>query len=144
MTRSRTRRRSRRAWGLATRALQWQRRPVGDSLIERRGRRARSGDEGQRARAFLAEVHATCRVGEEAAVLTSGTELRTYVAVGAVRRRAEGEAGLEGDGRARTTTGTNLGAHVLENREGGTGVRGRAWRPRRATTKGVRTECKAN
>jgi hypothetical protein len=48
----------------------------------------------------LAEVHAACRVGEEAAVLTSGTELRTYVAAGAVRRRAEGEAGLEGDGEA--------------------------------------------
>jgi hypothetical protein len=48
----------------------------------------------------LAEAHATCRVGEEAAVLTSGTELRTYVADGAVRRRVEGKAGLEGDGEA--------------------------------------------
>jgi hypothetical protein len=49
-------------------------------------RRACGGDEGQRARAFLAEVHAACRVGEEATVLTSGTELQTCVVAGAVRR----------------------------------------------------------
>jgi hypothetical protein len=70
---------------------------------ERRGRlRACGGDEGQRAPKSLAEVHAACRVGEEAAVLTSGTELRMYVAAGAARRRAEGEVGLEGDGKARS------------------------------------------